>query len=86
MARTAPDLALYHYSTCPFCARVRFALTRLGVEIELRNIHEDPKHLEDLVHARGRQTVPVLRIRRPEGDEWLPESRDIVQYLERRFG
>ncbi len=83
----APDLALYHYDSCPFCFRVRRALSRLGVEVELRNIHQSPEHLRDLVEARGVKTVPVLRIRHPEGrDEWMPESADIVRYLDGRFG
>ena len=82
---TAPDLALYHYDTCPYCVRVRYALSKLGVEVELRNIHRDPKHLADLVAARGRETVPVLRITSGAGDEWMGESRDIVRYLEGRF-
>jgi len=84
MAR-ADDLALYHYEGCPYCSRVRRALDELGVEVELRDIHRDPAHERALVAARGRHTVPVLRIRRAEGDEWLPESRDIVQYLRDRF-
>lgn len=83
----APDLALYHYDSCPFCFRVRRALSRLGVEVELRNIHESPEHLRALVDARGAKTVPVLRIQHENGaDEWMPESGDIVRYLDRRFG
>lgn len=84
MAR-ADDLALYHYDACPFCQRVRFALSQLGVEVELRDIRKDPEHLRALVEARGSRTVPVLRIRGAEGDEWMPESADIVRYLRGRF-
>jgi glutaredoxin 2 len=29
--------------------------------------------------------VPVLRIQKAGGDEWMPESADIVRYLEKRF-
>lgn len=82
----ADDLALYHFDSCPYCQRVRRALARLGVEVELRSIDESPEHYEALMAARGRGTVPVLRIRKEEGDEWMPESADIVAYLERRFG
>jgi glutathione S-transferase len=84
MAR-ADDLALYHYEGCVYCARVRRALAELHVEVELRDIEEEPAHLRALVEARGRRTVPVLRIRHDEGDEWMPESADIVAYLRRRF-
>jgi glutathione S-transferase len=82
----APDLALYHYDGCGYCAKVRKALERLGVAVELRDVDEEPEHLRALLAARGRRTVPVLRIQKPEGDEWMPESSDIVRYLERRFG
>ena len=80
------DLSLYYYDGCFFCARVRQALDELGVRVELRNIIDDPQHLHALVEARGRRTVPVLRIRKDGGDEWMPESADIVRYLKQRFG
>ncbi len=83
--KRADDLALYHFDSCGYCARVRRTLAELGVEVELRNIQESPKHLEDLVAARGRRTVPVLRIHREGGDEWMPESADIIAYLKERF-
>jgi glutaredoxin len=69
-----PELVLYHMPWCGYCQRVERALEQLGLEIELRE-------------ARGRTTVPVLRIREPDGTEtWMPESLDIVAYLRRRFG
>jgi glutaredoxin len=76
-------LVLYHSHTCPYCALVRSAIDRLGIDVELREIFEDPRSRERLVEARGRATVPVLRITSPDGDErWMPESQDIVRYLE----
>lgn len=82
----APDLALYHYDSCPYCRRVRSAIDRLGLTVELRDIDEDPVHLRALIEARGRRTVPVLRIEGADGATWMPESADIVRYLEQRFG
>ena len=76
-------LALYYFDGCPFCSMVRSAIEKLGVEVELRDIFEDSQHHDDLIKARGRATVPVLRITSPTGEErWMPESRDIVRYLE----
>ncbi len=83
--KKADDLALYYYDSCPYCMRVIEALRRLGVEVERRNILSEPQHLADLMAARGRRTVPVLRIRGENGDQWMPESLDIVAYLEQRF-
>lgn len=79
---TSPKLALYVTPICPYCIFVRTAITKLGLDVEIRNIYSQ-EHFEDLVAARNRATVPVLRISHPnEGaDEWLPESMDIVAYL-----
>ena len=89
-ASRAPEndhLALYHLESCPFCLMVRAAIDRLGIDVELRSITQDPDHYDDLVDARGRATVPVLRITSPDGEErWMPESRAIIQYLEKTYG
>jgi len=79
-------LALYHFNGCPFCSMVRSAIDRLGINVELRDIFQDSQHRDDLIAARGRATVPVLHITSPDGEErWMPESRDIVRYLETTF-
>ena len=75
-------LALYHYLACPFCAIVRRAIDRLGLDVEFRDIHERSPRLRELVDATGRRTVPCLRIETPDGDaRWMHESRDIIDYL-----
>ncbi len=79
-------LALYKYDGCPFCAMVRSSIDRLGVDVEMRDIFENPQHRDDLIGARGRATVPVLRITSAGGEErWMPESRDIVRFLEMTY-
>jgi len=79
-------LALYYFDGCPFCNMVRAAIGELNIDVELRNISQDMGHRDDLVEARGRATVPVLRITTPEGeDRWMPESRDIVAYLQKTY-
>ncbi len=93
MERCAPSdapaedrLALYHFDSCPFCRMVRSSIDSLGLDVELRDIFENPQYREELVDARGRATVPVLRITSPDGEErWMPESQDIVRYLESSF-
>jgi len=77
-----PHLSLYHFVSCPYCALVRRAIDELGVDVELRDIHQDPERRRELVDATGRQTVPCLRIESEDGSvRFLPESRDIVDYL-----
>lgn len=77
------DLALYVTDGCGYCRRVLQTIRELGVEVEVRDLNEDPEHRRALLEARGRGTVPVLRIGR---DVWLPESMDIIAYLHERFG
>lgn len=79
----APHLSLYHFDGCPYCGRVRSALNRLDLQVELRDIELDPARRQELVQATGRQTVPCLRIELPGGGvRWMHESLDIIRYLE----
>ena len=80
-------LSLYYFDGCPFCTRVRRAIDAMGLDVELRDIYEEQSHLEELRSARGRTTVPVLRITSADGEErWMPESADIVRYLQASYG
>jgi glutathione S-transferase len=86
-ASSEKALALYGYPQCPYCQRVLRATERLGLTIELRNTMLEPRYQQELYEVRGRATVPVLRIEEPDGDvRWLPESADIIRFLEERFG
>lgn len=79
-------LSIYGYPQCPFCQRVLRAVDGMGLEIELRNTATDNAYQSELVGAMGRATVPVLRIEKADGQvRWLPESLDIIEYLEERF-
>jgi glutaredoxin len=83
----ADRLALYHFPRCRYCALVRDAIDRLGIDVELRDIRQDERYWDELVETRGRSTVPVLRITTPQGEErWMPESREIVEYLDKTYG
>ena len=65
---------------------VRSKIDQLGIDVELRDVMQDSEHRDDLVEARGRATVPVLRIMSLEGeDRWMPESRDIIRYLQQTY-
>lgn len=79
-------LALYYSPTCPFCRMVLNTINQLNISIELRNTDENIECHNELVTERNRATVPVLRITSPDGNErWMPESRDIISYLERTY-
>ncbi|PKG82351.1 glutaredoxin [Colwellia sp. 75C3] len=76
------NLALYHYDSCPFCAKTRRAIDKLGLEIELKNIQTNHQHRIDLQHGGHKTQVPCLRIEQAKGDtQWLYESDDIINFL-----
>ena len=75
-------LALYVTPLCGYCHYVISTIKELGLEVEIRDVMADQKDLEDLYKARNRTTVPVLRITDNGEDQWMPESRDIVEYLQ----
>jgi len=79
-------LALYQFKTCPFCIKVRREISRLSLDIELRDAKGDPQHREALLQGGGAVKVPCLRITDEQGNiRWMYESGDIIQYLNERF-
>ena len=82
-AAESSGLSLYGYPQCPFCARVLRSVDALDLDIEFRNTMQSADYQRELIEAMGRSTVPVLRIESVEGKvEWMPESADIMVYLE----
>ncbi|MEM6295769.1 MAG: glutaredoxin [Myxococcota bacterium] len=86
MTDATPSLTLYHYLGCPFCMMVEHAVKQLDVTLERRDIMRDPGARDELVAARGRQTVPVLKIGDGDDAQWMPESRDIIAWLQQTYG
>ncbi len=85
-------LALYHFSTCPFCIKVRHEMARLSLPIELRDAQHEPKHgrelnhRADLLQGGGKIQTPCLRIEDSQGNvQWMYESSNIIKYLQQRF-
>lgn len=79
-------LRLYHFSTCPFCIKVRKEIHRLALPIELANVQRDAEARAALEQGGGRVKVPCLRIEHEDGRvEWMYESSDINAYLRQRF-
>lgn len=77
------NLSLYQLPACPFCVKVRRAMKREGMQIELRNINQNNDYREELIREGGKRTVPCLRIEAPDGKvQWLYESNDVVAHLQ----
>jgi glutaredoxin 2 len=76
------SLALYHYDSCPFCAKTRRSIDELNVDVALRNIQLNHQHRIDLKQGGHKTQVPCLRIEDSNGEsQWLYESDDIIHYL-----
>jgi len=80
------SLVLYHYKTCPFCARVRQEMARLSLNIKRIDAQHDGADRQALTQQGGRSKVPCLRITDAAGaSQWLYESDKIIGYLQGRF-
>ena len=80
------DLSLYQFYACPFCIKTRRALHRLNLPVETRDAQHDPVHRAALEAGGGKVQVPCLRIDGQGDTRWLYESKEIIAYLDQRFG
>lgn len=75
-------IELYYRPTCSYCTRVIQTLDSLNITAKRLNTAANTNHRNDLIAQRKKATVPVLRIYYKDGREkWMPESRDIIQFL-----
>ena len=80
------SLALYQFSTCPFCIKVRQEMHRLSLPIEQRDAQHHSAHRSELQQGTGATQVPCLKITEANGQtRWLKDSGAIVAYLRERF-
>jgi len=80
------SLALYQFSTCPFCIKVRQEMRRLSLPIEKRDAQHNTTNREQLLQGSGATKVPCLKITDANGQtRWLQDSAAIVAYLRERF-
>lgn len=80
------SLALYQFSTCPFCIKVRQEMRRLSLPIEKRDAQHNSANREALIEGSGATKVPCLKITEANGQtRWLQDSGTIVAYLHERF-
>ena len=80
------SLALYQFSTCPFCIQVRQEMRRLSLPIKKRDAQHDAAHRSALQLGSGANKVPCLQITDAQGQiQWLSDSKAIVAYLRSRF-
>ena len=78
-------LELYELEGCPYCAKVIDKLDELDLEYESHMVPRSHDERTEVKAVSGQTGVPVLVD--PEHDvEGMPESDDIVAYLEETYG
>jgi len=87
-ARPAQPLVLYEFQGCPFCAKVREAVSALGLEVTFRPCPQDGKLWRPMAKdLGGKAQFPYLVDPNTEkGAAGMYESSDIVDYLYETYG
>ena len=79
------NLELYELEGCPYCEKVIRKLDELELEYDSHMVprsHGERTEVEEVSDQTG---VPVL-VDHDNGIEGMPESDDIVEYLEETYG
>ena len=79
------NITLYELPGCPYCAKVIDKLDELGLEydsIEVPRAHGERTEVEEV---SGQTGVPVI-IDEDHDVHGMPESDDIVAFLEKTYG
>ncbi|MGQ4556736.1 glutathione S-transferase N-terminal domain-containing protein [Halobellus sp. GM3] len=79
------DLVLYELSGCPYCAKVVTKLEELDLEYESVKVPSSHSERTEVEAVSGQTGVPVL-VDEANGVEGMPESDDIVAYLDETYG
>jgi len=79
------NLTLYELPGCPYCAKVKDKLAELELEYESIEVPRSHSERTEVEEVSGQTGVPVLVD--PDNDiGGMPESDDIVAYLDRTYG
>jgi glutathione S-transferase len=79
------NIELYELEGCPYCAKVTNKLDDLGLEYESHMVPRAHGKRTEVEALSGQTGVPVL-VDHEHGVEGMPESDDIVEYLEETYG
>ncbi|MFB6217878.1 MAG: glutaredoxin family protein [Halobacteriaceae archaeon] len=79
------NLEMYELAGCPYCAKVKRKLDELGLEYDSHMVPAAHAKREEVKEVSGQTGVPVL-VDKEHGVEGMPESDDIVAYLEETYG
>ncbi len=74
-------MKLFVYDHCPYCVRARMPFGFKGIDLELVTLLNDD--LDTPVSMIGEKMVPILE---KDDGTWMPESLDIIAYIDGNFG
>lgn len=74
-------LTLYHFQSCPYCARVRDFLAKEKIDVPMKDTHLNPSFKDELVKIGGKAQVPCLVI----DGKALYESLDIINWFKKNY-
>ncbi|WXU00261.1 MAG: hypothetical protein Ctma_0973 [Catillopecten margaritatus gill symbiont] len=81
------NIELYQFFGCPFCIKTRRTIRRLNLNIITRDAQNRKGIFRaELLKETGKTQVPCLKITENGKTEWMPETAEIITYLEKRFG
>ena len=83
--RPATPLELYEFEACPYCRKVREALSMLDLEVQVRPCPKGGSRFREEVKTRGGKTQFPYLVDANTGKE-MYESDDIVAYLFQEYG
>ncbi|MCU4925585.1 glutathione S-transferase N-terminal domain-containing protein [Halobacteria archaeon AArc-dxtr1] len=78
------DITMYNLPGCPYCAKVRTKLDELDLEYETIDVPRNHGDRTEVEAVSGQTGVPVL-VDEANGVEGMPESDDIVDYLDKTY-
>lgn len=76
-------LELYQKESCPYSRKVRTRLSELGLSWIAHSAEQGTKTAEALEKISGDQKIPFLVD--AERGVMMPESDDIIEYLDERY-
>ena len=74
-------MTLYHFQGCPYCQRVRDHVSKEGISVPMKDIHETPAYAQELVRTGGKAQVPCLVV----DGKALYESLDIIEWFKKNY-
>ncbi len=80
------NIELYQFFGCPFCIKTRRAIRRLNLNIVTRDAQDrQGAYRAELLKETGKTQVPCLKITDGDTVEWMLETNQIIDYLDKRF-